>query len=87
MLASKVSTSNPGIGLKMTGSRIQKQNESIGPGPHGYNVSFRLTDREKFQNELLSQRYKNWERNYQKEQRKDIKRTFDTPLYINTIKG
>ncbi len=51
---------NPGIGFHMTSSRIHAPEISQGPSPQCYDVRFKLTEREKFQNELISQRYKNW---------------------------
>ena len=44
----------------MTDSRIRKETESISPGPQAYNVRLKLTERERNQNELMSQRYKDW---------------------------
>ncbi len=45
----------------MTSSRIHTPEISSGPSPQCYDVQFKLTEREKFQNDLISQRYKNWE--------------------------
>ena len=49
----------------MTSSRIYKPTEATGPGPQGYDVRSKLTNREKYQNDLLSQRYKNWHKKHQ----------------------
>ncbi len=55
---------NPGVGLQMTSRRsiihVNKMDET--PGPQSYDVEFKLTDREKRQNELLSRRYVNWKK-------------------------
>lgn len=52
-----MSSSNPGVGLKMTAARISEVPEPDGPGPQHYDVSRGMTEREKAQNELISQRY------------------------------
>jgi hypothetical protein len=57
---------NPGVGLRLTDSRIQKETESISPGPQAYNVCIKLTERERNQNELMSHRYKDWHRKNKK---------------------
>ena len=54
-------TPNSGIGLKMTGPRIRSDPAPIGPGPERYDVSYRPTEREVAQNEILSMRYKKGE--------------------------
>lgn len=58
--------SNPGVGLQMTSRRTFYDERSLvnnmTPGPQSYDVQFKLSDREKRQNELLSRRYVNWKR-------------------------
>ena len=50
---------NPGIGLRMTASRIRQEDEKSGTTPHCYDISYSLSEREKYQNALISQRYIN----------------------------
>ena len=61
------SSNNPGVGLRMTSRRntFQEQNSTYcmsSPGPQSYDVQFKLTEREKRQNELMSHRYDNWKK-------------------------
>lgn len=58
---------NPGVGLQMTSPRTflpgaESNSIKLTPGPQAYDVRFKLTDREKRQNELLSRRYDNWKK-------------------------
>ena len=60
---------NSGVGLQMTSTRqsIHFRNNNINktkdtPSPQSYNVEFKLTDREKRQNALISRRYENWKK-------------------------
>lgn len=60
-------SNNPGVGLRMTSRRntFQQQNSiycMTTPGPQTYDVQFKLTEREKRQNELMSHRYDNWKK-------------------------
>ena len=50
---------NPGIGLRMTASRIRQEDEKSRTTPHCYDISYSLSEREKYQNALISQRYIN----------------------------
>ena len=58
---------NSGVGLQMTSTRQSicyeqcKKNKDT-PSPQSYNVEFKLTDREKRQNALISRRYDNWKK-------------------------
>lgn len=58
-----ITTRNPGIGLKLTAPRISRMAiEPDSPSPQMYQVkvgTFDLTDRQKNQNAILSQRYMN----------------------------
>ena len=59
---------NPGVGLRMTSRRTNIHEQSNHyhncniPGPQSYDIQFKLTDRERRQNELLSRRYDNWKK-------------------------
>lgn len=50
---------NPGIGLKMTSQRSQitKPSTCMTPCPQTYDISYKLSEQEKRQNKLLSDRY------------------------------
>ena len=48
---------NPGVGLKMTSTRSEITRPSLTPCPQSYDVSFKLSEQEKRQNKLLSERY------------------------------
>jgi hypothetical protein len=56
--------SNPGVGLQMTSPRTFHDEHTLlsnmTPGPQSYDIQFKLSDREKRQNELLSRRYDKW---------------------------
>ena len=58
--------SNPGVGLQMTSPRTFYDERTLvnkmTPGPQTYDVQFKLSDREKRQNDLISRRYENWKR-------------------------
>lgn len=66
---------NPGVGLQMTSSRQSiHERKSDTPSPQSYNVEFKLSDREKRQNKLISQRYDN----FKKTRENDTKNPFHT---------
>ena len=52
-------SSNPGVGLKLTEPRIQETNGPQAPSPQSYSIRtcMDVTERQKYQNELLSKRY------------------------------
>lgn len=51
---------NTGIGFRMTSSRIYQGPQSEGPSPQCYDTCAKISPREKKQNDLIAQRYKNW---------------------------
>jgi hypothetical protein len=87
----KVMNYNPGVGLQMTSRRTfheyDNNSNNSTPGPQAYDVQFKLTDREKRQNELISRRYANWAKKEKSSHNQNIDVAFGSDISDVLITG